>query len=216
MVPLVILTSHNWSAAFRPSFRPLRAMIVNSAATPALLSEHAVHLLSIGIPLGLLLVGLALDSWRKRRARRTAVGARRRKSLRVAAAACAGAALVHLVVMPQHFHEYWLFGTFFAVAAGAQLGAAWLLAFRPARPLVAAVALGSAAVICLWLVTRVIGLPVGPEAGATEAVGPLDVLASACELVVVLACVVGLRAGRPPEAPCRVDEVLPAEPVLVP
>jgi len=192
-------------------------MIVTSTAGPSLLSEHAVHLLSIGIPVGLLLVGLALDSWRKRRARRVVAVGGRQVPLRVGAAACAGAALVHVAVMPEHFHEYWLFGAFFAGAAAAQLAGAWLLAFRPSRQLVAAIALGNAAVICLWLVTRVVGLPVGPEAGSTEGFGVLDVFASACELAVVIGCIAGLRMARPQRASDRAPYVAaPVERVLVP
>ena len=115
------------------------------------------------------------------------------------------AALVHVVVMPSHLDEYWLFGLFFGVLAALQLGYAGLLALRPSRGLLAAGALVNAATVGLWLVSRTVGLPIGPAPGVPEPVGPLDVLSTAAELVLVVATACALRLSpavpAPPSAP---------------
>jgi hypothetical protein len=107
------------------------------------------------------------------------------------AAASAAAGLVHAVVCPEHFREAASFGLFFAAAAGAQVAWAVLVLRRPSRALWWAGAAGNASVVALWAVTRTVGLPVGPDRGAAEAVGRADVLACVLELVVVF---VSLRA----------------------
>ena len=58
-----------------------------------------------------------------------ALGASRRlpDSLSLAAASAAAAAFVHFAVAPEHFAEWWGFGTFFVLCGEAQLGWALLL-----------------------------------------------------------------------------------------
>jgi hypothetical protein len=118
------------------------------------------------------------------------------------AAASAGAGLVHALVCPEHFKEAWSFGAFFLVAAAAQVAWAWRAWWRGAtRSLLLAAAVGNAAVVVLWLVTRTVGLPIGPEPGVAEGVGGADVLATALELYLVVAAAWALtRQGRRPEA----------------
>jgi hypothetical protein len=117
-------------------------------------------------------------------------------SLALAALALVSAGAVHLVVMPEHFGESWLYGAFFLVTAAGQLAAAALVWFRPTRLRLAAVAAVSLGVVLLWAWTRVIGVPLGPGAGETESIGYLDVVASAVELVAALCCSVTIWAGR--------------------
>lgn len=112
----------------------------------------------------------------------------------VTAVAAVGAAAVHYVVMPTHFAEAALYGTFFLLAATAQLGYAVLLLLRPSRPLLVVGVAGNLAMVSLWLFTRVVTIPVGPAAGSTEAFGGLDVLASTFELIFVVAGVIALAA----------------------
>jgi hypothetical protein len=96
-----------------------------------------------------------------------------------------GAAVVHTVVIESHFSEYWLFGVFFAILAFLQ--AAWALAviLRPSRRLLIWGAVGNGIVVAVWLVTRTLGVPLGPEAGSTEAVGFVDAAATVFEVLLV-------------------------------
>ena len=110
-----------------------------------------------------------------------------RRELEVDAAVLAIAAgLIHAVAAVTHFGQYWLFGTFFAVLAVAQVGWGALVYRGATRSLLIAGAWGSAGVALLWLVTRTVGLPIGPHAGRPEAVGPLDTLATLDEHAIVL------------------------------
>jgi hypothetical protein len=96
-----------------------------------------------------------------------------------------GAGVVHAVVIESHFSEYWLFGVFFAVLAFLQ--AAWALAviLRPSRRLLIWGAVGNGIVVAVWLITRTLGVPLGPEAGSTEAVGFVDAAATVFEVLLV-------------------------------
>lgn len=96
------------------------------------------------------------------------------------------AALVHVAVMPDHFAQSIWYGCFFLAAAASQLCFAALVLVRPSRRLVSAGVTGSTLVVLLWLVTRTVGVPIGPDNGATESFGVLDVLASATEVTVAV------------------------------
>jgi hypothetical protein len=124
----------------------------------------------------------------------------RRTLLPLVVITCCGAAAIHFAVMPEHFEESVLYGTFFLVIAIVQLAYAGLLMFRPSRSLLLAGALGNAAVILLWLFTRTVTIPLGPGAGTTEEFGGLDVLSSAFEFITFLGAIALLRKGRAGEA----------------
>jgi hypothetical protein len=98
----------------------------------------------------------------------------------------AGAAVIHFVVIPGHWDEYWGQGLFFIVAAIAQLlWALWVLV-APSRLIYLAGAAGNATIVVMWIVTRTAGIPAGPGAGEPEAVEFPDTLATAFELVLVV------------------------------
>jgi hypothetical protein len=106
-----------------------------------------------------------------------------------AAAASFAAALVHGSVIAVHFREFWLFGLFFAVVTPLQVAWSIFAAHRPdRRRLLWAGAIGNAAVIGIWLVSRTSGLPVGPEPWQAEAVAWKDLLATYDEAAVVMLC----------------------------
>ena len=106
--------------------------------------------------------------------------------------------LIHVVAAVQHVEEYLLFAVFFAVLAPVQF--AWGVAVyrRPSGRLLTLGAAGSVLIAVLWLVSRTAGLPIGETPWQPEAVGPLDVLASADE--VVLAAMVFLHLVPLPRA----------------
>jgi hypothetical protein len=98
----------------------------------------------------------------------------------------AGAAVIHFVVIPGHWDEYWGQGLFFIGAAIAQLlWALWVLV-APSRLIYLAGAAGNAAIVVMWIVTRTAGIPAGPGAGEREAVEFADTLATAFEVVLVI------------------------------
>ena len=87
-----------------------------------------------------------------------------------------------------------LHGTFFAVVAWLQLSWAVAVVVRPTRWLLAAGALLNAGILGVWAVSRVWGVPIGPDAWTPEAVGWSDALSSVCELgIVALALAVLVR-----------------------
>ena len=111
----------------------------------------------------------------------------------IAAALCtAGAAVIHFAVTQSHFDEWWGFGVFFFVAGWVQLLWAAVAVRVYSRALVAVGLVGNATVVVLWLVTRTVGLPFGPEPGSAEALGWSDGIASGFELVAALCCLVVL------------------------
>jgi hypothetical protein len=76
-------------------------------------------------------------------------------------------------VMPEHFEEWWGYGTFFLVAAVAQMVYVPLLLRWPNRTVLLLLGIaGNSAIVLLYLFTRVVGIPLfGPEAGEAEGVG---------------------------------------------
>lgn len=124
------------------------------------------------------------------------------------------AGLLHGIVTPDHFAEWWGYGLFFLFASFAQVtyGAAPLFArlvegepieeqWSPRKLRVYAwlgIA-GNVAIIALYVITRTVGIPFfGPEAGAVETVRPLDVISKLVEVAVVALLVVVLRGAQSP------------------
>jgi hypothetical protein len=98
------------------------------------------------------------------------------------------AGLIHLWVMPEHFQEWWGYGTFFLVAAGAQVAYVPLLLRWPSRSVLVLGIVGNSAIVLLYLLTRGVGIPLfGPEAGEIEEVGIIDVCATSSEAAIVVA-----------------------------
>jgi hypothetical protein len=98
------------------------------------------------------------------------------------------AALTHLWVMPEHFEEWWGYGAFFLVAAVAQVVYVPLLLRWPNRSVLLLGIAGNSAIVLLYLLTRVVGIPLfGPEAWEVEGVGIIDVCATMSEVAIVVA-----------------------------
>jgi hypothetical protein len=106
-----------------------------------------------------------------------------------------GAAVIHFAVIAQHFDEWWLSGIFFVGVALFQLAWAVAVVLRPSRRLYLAGAVVNALIVLTWIVSRTTGIPVGPGAGEPEAVGLPDVLATACEVLLVVAALALLARG---------------------
>jgi MYXO-CTERM domain-containing protein len=105
-----------------------------------------------------------------------------------------GAAVIHFVVIPGHWDEYWGQVLFFVVAAVAQLlWAVWIIV-APSRLIYLAGAAGNAAIVVMWIVTRTAGVPAGPGAGEAEAVEFADTLATVFEVILVVGALLLARA----------------------
>ena len=113
----------------------------------------------------------------------------------VLAAAAIGAGLIHLAYAPEHLREYRPLGVGFLAAGVLQV--LWGL-FIAVRHSVRALLLGSVfslAFIGVYLVSRTVGLPLGPEAFHPEAFGAADLLCCALEVPVAFGAL--LLARRP-------------------
>ncbi len=115
------------------------------------------------------------------------------------------AAAIHFAVASEHFSEYWLFGLFFAGIAWFQ--ALWpvaLVRFRTSviPTLGIVVNLGT---VALWVWTRAIAIPIGPQAGEREPAGLADIAATGFEVLLVCLLVglivPGLRSTLDRRAP---------------
>lgn len=97
-----------------------------------------------------------------------------------------GAAAIHFGVIGEHFEEWWAAGAFFILVGWFQAFWAVLLAARPGRTVGAVGVLGNAAIVGVWLVSRTVGLPFGPQPGAPEPVGLADAAATLFEVGLVV------------------------------
>ena len=107
-----------------------------------------------------------------------------------------GASAIHFAASPDHFGEWVPFGVAFAFLAWFQaLWAATCLIGR-ARPWATAAIVINTGAIVVWIWSRTLGLPIGPDPGSIEPVGFADALSSAFEALIVP----GLLAGGTPLA----------------
>ena len=98
----------------------------------------------------------------------------------------AASGAIHSAVSAEHFQEALIYGAFFLAASTSQAAWAALLVYRPTRSLLIAGAIGNAATIILWTLTRTVGLPFGPQPWQPETIGTLDVTSTLLELAIVL------------------------------
>jgi hypothetical protein len=124
--------------------------------------------------------------------------------LPLAVISCTAAAGVHAAVGPAHFREKVVLGLFFAVATVAQLAWSIAVVVRPSDLLLRLGALGNAALIALWVVTRTVGLP-GLLPGPEE-VGSWDLACVGWELVAVITCLPLLGKNHGPRPSYRVAQ----------
>ena len=108
-----------------------------------------------------------------------------RRSILAFTSLAAGA--IHAVVVPEHLRESLLFGVFFALIAAFQIGWAGMTqeSVDPGRRFLAIGVVVNAGLIVLWIASRTVGVPVGPEPWMPEPKGVLDVTATILELVFV-------------------------------
>jgi hypothetical protein len=134
-----------------------------------------------------------------------AAGGRAQHVRRLMLAALVGCAAIHAAVVPEHLEEWAAAGLFFVVLTAAEIAVAAVVT-RPGRPPLLAVVAVSVVPLGVWLVSRTVGLPFGPDPGAAEAVGLADCVSCVLELGTLVAAVLLLRGStndpaRPPLPP---------------
>jgi len=118
--------------------------------------------------------------------------------LLMAAALSWAAAIIHGVVTPAHFGEWWVFGVLFVIVGTFQALWGARVYVAPRRGLLLAGAVVNVGVAAVWAISRITGLPAGPEPWQPEAVGFIDVMATLDELIIAAIAVAMLRGLRPP------------------
>jgi hypothetical protein len=104
------------------------------------------------------------------------------------AALSVGAAAIHFAVVFEHFTEYTLYGVFFLVISWAQLIWPAVLLWRPSRTWLWLGIGGNAIVLAVYVASRTVGLPFGPDLHDVEAAGALDVVSCVLEAGLVAGC----------------------------
>ena len=104
------------------------------------------------------------------------------------AALSVGAAAIHFAVVFDHFAEYALYGAFFLVISWAQVIWPAVLLWRPSRLWLWLGIPGNAIVIAVYVASRTVGLPFGPDLHNAESVGALDVVSCVLEFGLIVGC----------------------------
>jgi hypothetical protein len=112
-----------------------------------------------------------------------------------------GSAVIHAAVIPDHLAEWTAAGVFFILLTVAQVAIAGLLMTRLNHALLLTGVLLNAGLLLLWLYSRTLGLPFGPNPGIPESIGLADILAGILEVAALLAAVLLLRAHPPATHP---------------
>ena len=162
-------------------------------------SDLALQLRTVGVGAALMLVtNLLLVGWAVAlrggrmvlgvRPGATSVATSRAHDLRLLlAAGLVGSAAIHAAVVPEHLAEWPMAGSFFVVLGAAELALGLAVLVRLDRLVLGAVVVASVVPLGLWLVSRTVGLPVGPETWTPEAVGLADVMCCLLEVVTLAA-----------------------------
>ncbi len=104
------------------------------------------------------------------------------------AALSVGAAAIHFAVVFEHFADYTLYGVFFLVISWAQMIWPAVLLWRPSRLWLWLGIAGNAMVIAVYVASRTVGLPFGPDVHHAESVGALDVVSCVLEFGLIVGC----------------------------
>jgi len=118
----------------------------------------------------------------------------------------------HGLVTQEHFQEWWGYGVFFLATSICLIGFGLALITdaidprympgdvnRVRRLLYGLGAIGIVGILVLYVITRTVGVPLGPGSGSVEEVGAVDLVSKASELLAVAGLVVLLIKTRPRE-----------------
>ncbi|MDX6691061.1 MAG: hypothetical protein QOG15_2518 [Solirubrobacteraceae bacterium] len=114
----------------------------------------------------------------------------RSQTLVTAVALSTAAGVIHGVAMVDHFSHWWAYGVFFLVITYAQvLWAIWIYRHPDDRRVLVAGAVGNLLIVGVWIVSRSVGVPIGPDAWNPERIGAMDIMASIDQVILALAVV---------------------------
>ncbi len=142
------------------------------------------------------LVGIIVNLVTRLRARR--VIDRSLGLLSSAALLTLGAAAIHFAVAHEHLAGYMPYGVFFVGLGIVQVGLAAAIVVVPSRRLFVIAAAGTGMVMGIWLLSRTVGMPIGPIPWSPEPVGFTDVVTTLLEGIAVIQF---LRLFRRPVRP---------------
>jgi hypothetical protein len=125
--------------------------------------------------------------------------------LAAVASLSAAAAVIHFAVVFEHFTDDTLYGVFFLVLSWAQLIWPAVLLWWPSRLWLWLGMAGNAAVIAVYIASRTVGLPFGPDLHHPEPVGALDVMSCVLEFALIIGCVALLWRPSLVDWPTRRD-----------
>jgi hypothetical protein len=146
---------------------------------------------------------VAPDDTADERAARTAVALA--EGIRIVAGLAFAAGIVHAFATVDHFSHYWLYGVFFMLVTYGQV--LWGVALWRNRASARGLAIGAyanLAVVAVWLLSRTVGIPVGPYAGDPEPIGLADAAATIDQLLIAAYVAVILRPQLRPIRGLRV------------
>ena len=103
----------------------------------------------------------------------------------IAAALSLAAAGIHFSVISEHLEEYVLFGVLFFALGWFQLVWAQVYLVWPRPPVAALAILVNLGAVLVWVTSRTVGMPIGPEPWVPEQVGFADLLASSFEIGII-------------------------------
>jgi hypothetical protein len=116
----------------------------------------------------------------------------------VAATLSLGSAAIHFAVIKEHLEFDLAFGLFFIALGWFQVVWAQVYLLRPSAVLARIAAGVNLLVVAIWVISRTTGLPFGPQPWVPEAIGTLDVFASAFEVALVAVLLPAIAPRRWP------------------
>ncbi|MGH3303323.1 MAG: hypothetical protein ACRDOK_16900 [Streptosporangiaceae bacterium] len=131
------------------------------------------------------------------------------------AALSVGAAAIHLAVVFEHFADYALYGVFFLVISWAQMIWLAVLLWRLSRLWLWLGIAGNAIVIAVYVASRTVGLPFGPDVHHAESVGALDVVSCVLEFGLMAGCAALLWRPSLADRPAARCGALARAPILL-
>ncbi len=120
-----------------------------------------------------------------------------------------GPAIIHFAVVPEHLVAYMPYGVFLFFVGLAQLGLVTGLLLRPSPFILLGGAAGTLGVIAIWMASRTVGIPIGPDSQLREPIGLPDLFTSLLEYIAAVLMLLADRRLETPESPLTFRRAIP-------